>query len=68
MIGLFKNLKRLLVGQQIVMLKVIKNLSSWSNTLEILDAVGTIELLADFLITNSKNEHYKVTPLQPSNF
>jgi hypothetical protein len=53
-------LKRLLVGQQIVMLKVIKNLSSWSNTLETLDSVGTIELLADFLITNSKSEHYKV--------
>ena len=41
------------------MLKVIKNLSSASNTLETLDSVGTIELLADFLITNSKNAHYK---------
>ena len=62
--GLFKNLKRLLVGQQVVMLKVIKNLSSASNTLETLDSVGTIELLADFLITNSKSAHYKV----PSHF
>jgi len=44
------------------MLKVIRNLSSWSNTLETLDAVGTIELLVDFLITNSKSEHYKVMP------
>ena len=61
-IGLFKNLKRLLVGQQLVMLKVIKNLSSSSNTLETLDSVGTIELLADFLITNSKSAHYKVRP------
>jgi hypothetical protein len=60
MVGLFKNLKRLLVAQQIVMLKVIKNLSSASNTLDTLDSVGTIELLADFLITNSKNAHYKV--------
>lgn len=58
--GLFKNLKRLSVGQQVVMLKVIKNLSSWSNTLETLDSVGTIELLGDFLITSSKSEHYKV--------
>jgi len=58
--GLFKNLKRLLVGQQLVMLKVIKNLSSSSNTLETLDSVGTIELLADFLTTNSKSAHYKV--------
>jgi hypothetical protein len=45
------------------MLKVIKNLSSASNTLETLDSVGTIELLADFLITNSKSEHYKVISL-----
>jgi hypothetical protein len=60
MSGLFKNLKRLLVGQQVVMLKVIKNLSSASNTLETLDSVGTIELLADFLITNAKSAHYKV--------
>jgi len=60
MIGLFKNLKRLLVAQQVIMLKVIKNLSSASNTLETLDSVGTIELLADFLITNSKSAHYKV--------
>jgi hypothetical protein len=42
------------------MLKVIKNLSSASNTLETLESVGTIELIADFLITNSKNAHYKV--------
>src|SRR5579859_512240 len=60
MIGLFRNLKRLLVGQQVIMLKVIKNLSSASNTLETLDSVGTIELLADFLIINAKNAHYKV--------
>ena len=59
--GLFKNLKRLLVAQQVTMLKVIKNLSSASNTLETLDYVGTIELLADFLITNSKSAYYKVT-------
>jgi hypothetical protein len=59
-VGLFKNLKRLLVAQQVVMLKVIKNLSSASNTLETLESVGTIELIADFLITNSKNAHYKV--------
>jgi hypothetical protein len=59
-IGLFKNLKRLSVGQQVIMLKVIKNLSSASNTLDTLDSVGTIELLADFLITNSKSAHYKV--------
>jgi hypothetical protein len=58
--GLFKNLKRLLVAQQVTMLKVIKNLSSASNALETLDTVGTIELLADFLITNSKNAYYKV--------
>ena len=44
------------------MLKVIRNLTSWSNTLETLDVVGTIELLVDFLITNSKSEHYKVIP------
>lgn len=48
------------MGQQVVMLKVIKNLSSASNTLETLDSVGTIELLADFLITNSKSAYYKV--------
>jgi hypothetical protein len=59
-VGLFKNLKRLLVAQQVVMLKVIKNLSSASNTLETLESVGTIELISDFLITNSKNAHYKV--------
>jgi hypothetical protein len=59
-VGLFKNLKRLLVGQQVIMLKVIKNLSSASNTLDTLETVRTIELLADFLITNSKSAHYKV--------
>jgi hypothetical protein len=48
------------VGQQVIMLKVIKNLSSASNTLDTLEQVGTIELLADFLITNSKSAHYKV--------
>jgi len=46
------------------MLKVIKNLSSASNTLETLDSVGTIELLADFLITNAKSAHYKVMVFQ----
>ena len=51
------------MSQQVVMLKVIKNLSSASNTLETLDSVGTIQLLADLLITNSKNAHYKVRPL-----
>ena len=41
------------------MLRLIKNLSSASNALETLESVGTIELLADFLITNSKSAHYK---------